>query len=149
MKYLRFRVIPVFRGPNGAFLGVAKAGRGMEQARLKPPRSQPAIFIRSVDVIGSQIRGPEQAAGYISECGEPFYGTMVGPWWYHTATSVPRVRNPPFSLLRMLMQPSRKPPRGEGRRPNAECRTGSVPGHSSAFPPFQWEGMAVVSGASS
>ena len=29
---------------------------------------------------------------------------MVGPWWYHTGTSVPLVRNLPFSLLRMLMQ---------------------------------------------
>ncbi len=28
---------------------------------------------------------------------------MVGPWWYHTATSVPRVRNLPFSVLRMLI----------------------------------------------
>jgi hypothetical protein len=32
-----------------------------------------------------------------------FYGTMVGPWCYQTATSVPRVRKLPFSLLRMLM----------------------------------------------
>jgi hypothetical protein len=44
-------------------------------------------------------------ADYISGCAEPFYGTMVGPWWYHTATSVPRLRNLPFSLLRMLMLP--------------------------------------------
>ena len=29
---------------------------------------------------------------------------MVGPGWYQTATSVPRVRNLPFSLLRMLIQ---------------------------------------------
>ena len=28
---------------------------------------------------------------------------MAGPWWYHTATSVPRARNLPFSLLRMLI----------------------------------------------
>src|ERR1035441_7479194 len=57
---------------------------------------------------------------------------MACPWWYHTATSVPRVRNLPFSLLRMLMQLSRKPPRKESRRQstlrsaatedgNAEC----------------------------
>ena len=53
---------------------------------------------------------PRQAAGSVWEGGKPFYGTIVGPWWYHTATSVPRVRNLPFSLLRMLMQASRKPP---------------------------------------
>ena len=51
-----------------------------------------------------QARGLGQAAGYVWECGESFYGTMAGPWWYHTATSVPRLRNLPFSLLRMLMQ---------------------------------------------
>jgi hypothetical protein len=70
-----------------------------------------AVFwIRCVDVAGGQTRGLEPRAGSISGCAEPFYGTMTGPWWYHTATSVPRVRNLPFSLLRMLMQASRKPP---------------------------------------
>ena len=29
---------------------------------------------------------------------------MVVPWWFHTATSVPRARHLPFSLLRMLIQ---------------------------------------------
>jgi hypothetical protein len=76
---------------------------------------------------------PGPPAGSISGYAEPFYGTMSGPWWYHTATSVPRVLNPPFSLLRMLIQVSRKPPRKEGRRQttlrsaatqngNGECR---------------------------
>src|ERR1035437_1514800 len=44
------------------------------------------------------------SAGYVSGCGEPFYGTRVDPGWYQTGTSVPRVRNPPFSLLRGLIQ---------------------------------------------
>ena len=35
---------------------------------------------------------------------------MPGPWWYHTATSVPRVRSLPFSALRLLIQLTRKPP---------------------------------------
>ena len=70
------------------------AGRARGRRRLINPQSNPAIFIRSVDVTGRQIRGPGQAAGYVSECGEPFYVTMAGPWWYHTATSVLRVRNP-------------------------------------------------------
>jgi hypothetical protein len=44
------------------------------------------------------------SAAYVSGCGEPFYGTRVDPGWYQTGTSVPRVRNPPFSLLRGLIQ---------------------------------------------
>jgi hypothetical protein len=142
-KYLPFRVIRVFRGPNGAFPGVANAGRVVGQAWVKPPRSHPAIFIRSVDVAGRLTRGPGQAAGYVSECGEPFYGTRVGPGWYESGTSVPRGCKLPFSVLRMLMQPSRKPLRMEGRRQstlrsaatadeNAECR---APGQSHPKPP--------------
>ena len=50
-----------------------------------------------------QTRVSGQAAGSISGCAESFYGTRVGPGWYQTATSVPRVRNLPFSLLRMLI----------------------------------------------
>jgi hypothetical protein len=69
-----------------------------------------AVFwIRCVDVAGGQTRGLEPRAGYISGRAEPFYGTMVGPWWYHTATIVPRVRNLPFSALRLLIQLTRKP----------------------------------------
>ena len=104
---------------------VAKAGRGVGQAGVKQPRSHPAIFIRSVDAAGRQTRGPGQAAGYVSECGEPFYGTRVGPGWYQSGTSVPRGCKPPFSVLRMLMQPSRKPPSCD---PQATCKpTGSQP----------------------
>jgi hypothetical protein len=40
---------------------------------------------------------------YISGYADWFYGTISGPWWYHAATSVPRARNLPFSLLRMLI----------------------------------------------
>ena len=70
-----------------------------------------AVFwIRCVDVAGGQTRGLEPRAGYIPGCAEPFYGTMAGPWWYHTATSVSRVRNLPFSALRLLIQLTRKPP---------------------------------------
>src|ERR1019366_7589287 len=65
--------------------------------------------IRCVDAAGGQTGGLGPSAGPISVAGQPFYGTMVGPWWYHTATSVPRVCNLPFSLLRMLMQASPKP----------------------------------------
>jgi hypothetical protein len=54
---------------------------------------------------------PVPSVGHISGYAEPFYGTMAGPWWYHTATSVPRVRNLPFSALRLLIQLTRKPPR--------------------------------------
>jgi hypothetical protein len=96
-----------------------RPSRGVGQARVKLPRSHAAIFIRSVDVTGRQIRGPGRAAGYGLECGESFYGTMGGPWWYHTATSVLRVRNPPFSLLRMLIQatPNRRQKSEKGIRP--------------------------------
>ena len=59
-------------------------------------------------LLEGQTGGLGPSVGSISGCAEPFYGTMVGPWWYHTATSVPRVRNPPFSLLRMLMQVTRR-----------------------------------------
>ena len=62
-----------------------------------------ALRISCVDTPGEAKRGSGSPAGSISGCGEPFYGTMSGPWWYHTATSVPRVPNPPFSLLRTLI----------------------------------------------
>jgi len=39
------------------------AGRAWGRPGLSHPRSHPAIFIRSVDVTGRQIRGPGQAAG--------------------------------------------------------------------------------------
>jgi hypothetical protein len=47
--------------------------------------------------------GLGRPAGYISGCAERFYGTRVGPGWYQTATSAPRVRGLPFSALRVLM----------------------------------------------
>ena len=56
-------------------------------------------------LLEGQTGGSARLAGSISGGAEPFYGTMVGPWWYHTATSVPWVRNRPFSLLRMLILP--------------------------------------------
>jgi hypothetical protein len=52
---------------------------------------------------------PVPAVASISGCAKLFYGTMVGPWWYRTATSVPRLRNPPFSALRLLIKLTRKP----------------------------------------
>ena len=55
-------------------------------------------------LLKGQTKGLGPSAGYIWEGAEPFYGTMAGPWWYQTATSVPRVRNLPFSLLRILIQ---------------------------------------------
>src|ERR1035441_388773 len=54
--------------------------------------------------------GPSE--GSFWGANEPFYGTRVGPGWYQTTTSVPRMRNLLFSLLRMLIQGSRRPPIG-------------------------------------
>ena len=79
-----------------------------------------------------QTRGREQAAGYVWEGGKPFYGTRVGPGWYQGGTRVARGCKLPFSVLRMLMQVSRKPSPTEGRRRNAECRKG---GQSRPKPP--------------
>jgi hypothetical protein len=60
-----------------------------------------------------------------------FYGTRVGPGWYQGTARVARGCQVPFSVLRMLMQTNRKPPRSEGRRRNAECR---IAGQSRAEP---------------
>ena len=83
------------------------------------------FWIRCVDVPCGQAGALWPFAGYIWGYAETFYGTMSGPWWYHTATSVPRARNRPFSALRLLIQLTRKPPHqgnAEGRRQNAEFR---------------------------
>ena len=61
--------------------------------------------------MGGHDRGSGPAAGCIWG-GEPFYGARMVPGWYQTGTSVPRGRNLPFSLLRLLMQCDRKPPQG-------------------------------------
>ena len=66
--------------------------------------------IRGVDVSGGRYGEFGAGGGLFWECGDWFYGTMAGPWWYHTATSVPRVRNLPFSVLRLLIHLTRKPP---------------------------------------
>ena len=66
--------------------------------------------IRGIDVVGGRYGEFGAGAGLFWECGGWFYGTMPGPGWYHTATSVPRVRNLPFSALRLLIQLTRKPP---------------------------------------
>ena len=79
-----------------------------------------------------QTRGRGQAVGYVWEGDKPFYGTRVGPGWYQSGTRVPRGCRMPLSVLRMLMQVSRKPPPTEGRRRNAECRKG---GQSRPKPP--------------
>ncbi len=85
------------------------AARPTERLVCQPERCRVAqISIRSVDTCGWLTRGLGPPAGSISGCAEPFYGTMAGPGWYHAATSVLRARNPPFSLLRMLMQLSRR-----------------------------------------
>ena len=68
------------------------------------------IGIRCVDTAAGQTRGLRQAAGYVWEGGEPFYGTRVCPGWYQTGAGVARGCKAPFSALRMLMQSSRKPP---------------------------------------
>ena len=77
------------------------------------PRAEALVGLSALDVLmlrNGQTEGAGLAAGSVWEGGKPFYGTMVGPWWYHTATIVPRVRNLPFSVLRMLMRATRKPP---------------------------------------
>jgi hypothetical protein len=81
-------------------------------------------IIRCVDISGGQTGGLGPSVGYIPGCAKPFYGTMVGPWWYHTATIVPWVRDPPFSLLRMLILPGcRGECRGrQGKSRNRESR---------------------------
>jgi hypothetical protein len=63
-----------------------------------------ALLISCVDIPWEPKRGSGPSAGHISGCAEPLYGTMLGPGCYQTATRVPRVRNLPFSLLRMLIQ---------------------------------------------
>jgi hypothetical protein len=35
-----------------------------------------------------QTWGTGQAAGCVWECGEPFYGTRVGPGWYQSGAGV-------------------------------------------------------------
>jgi len=75
-----------------------------------------------------QTKGLGRPEGSISGSGEPFYGTMAGPWWYHTATSVPRVRNLPFSLLRMLMQLSRR------AEIPVHCKDRTLPGFETPLP---------------
>ena len=69
-----------------------------------------------------QARGPGRPAGYVSGCGEPFYGTRVGPGRCQSGIMVGRGCKLPFSVLRMLMQDKHKPPRGESRMQNGECR---------------------------
>ena len=81
-------------------------------------------IIRCVDVSRGQPTGLGPSVGYIPGCTEPFYGTMAGPWWYHTATSVPLMRNLPFSLLRMLILPGC---RGECRRGQRKSRNRERP----------------------
>ena len=67
------------------------------------------LLIRSVDVAGWANRGFGQAAGYVWERGEPFYGTRVGQGWYQSGTRVARGCKVPFSVLRMLIQVRCKP----------------------------------------
>jgi len=55
-----------------------------------------------------QPRGLGQAASCVSECGEPFYGTRIGPGWYQSSARVARGCGVPFSVLRMLIQVRRK-----------------------------------------
>jgi len=62
-----------------------------------------------------QTRGLGQAAGHVWASGEPFYGTRVGPGWYQSGAGVARGCKVPFSVLRMLMQVSRKPPQSHLR----------------------------------
>ena len=88
-------------------------------------------IIRAVDDAGWENHEPGQAAGYVSECGEPFYGTRVGPGWYQTGTRVARGCKLPFSVLRLLMQVSRNPPLCEGRRRNAGQPEVTTDGHRS------------------
>ena len=51
---------------------------------------------------------PQAVVGPLEIVNKPDKHT--GPWWYHTATSVPPGRNSPFSALRLLIQLTRKPP---------------------------------------
>ena len=56
-----------------------------------------------------QTREPGHAAGYVWASGEPFYGARLCPGWYQSGAGVARDCKVPFSILRMLMQSSRKP----------------------------------------
>src|ERR1039457_2001322 len=49
--------------------------------------------------------------GLFWQCGEWFYGTMAGPWWYHGTARAARGCQVPFSVLRMLIQAT--PNRGQ------------------------------------
>jgi hypothetical protein len=49
-------------------------------------------------------------AGYVSGCAEWLYGTRIGPGWYQGSARLAWGCRLPFSVLRMLMQASPKPP---------------------------------------
>ena len=66
--------------------------------------------ISSVDASEGANQGAGGRRRFVLESGEPFYGTRVGPGWYQSGAGVANGCKLPFSVLRMLMQPSRQPP---------------------------------------
>src|ERR1039457_1863838 len=60
-------------------------------------------------LLDRQTGKPGQRAAYILAGGETFYGTRVCPGWDQSGAEVVGGCNLPFSVLRMLMQPSRQP----------------------------------------
>jgi len=106
------------------------------------PRAEALVGLSALDLLmlrERQIGGAGQAAGSVWEGGERFYGTRVGPGWYQGTARVARGCQVPFSVLRMLMQTSRKPHRSEGRTQNAvhppQYRYGGGIRHPQCCPP--------------
>ena len=108
--------------------------KGMDKRRARHVRGRRVagnrlwLTIRCIDTAGGSSQESGASAGHNWGANEPFYGTMAGPWWYHTATSVPRVRNLPFSLLRMLMQLSRR------ADIPVRCKDRTLPGFETPLP---------------
>jgi hypothetical protein len=74
------------------------------------PRTSGGCSLDMLMFLDWPTRGSGQSAGYIWEGGKRFYGTRVCPGWYQSGARVARGYKSPFSVLRMLIQASRKPP---------------------------------------
>jgi hypothetical protein len=86
------------------------------------------MAVRSVDTSGGANPGSGRSADYVAGCGEPFYGTRVGPGWYQSSARVARGCKAPFSVLPMLIL----------RRPKA------TQSHIKAtYEPSTWEGVGT------
>jgi|SRR5208282_2439699 len=84
-----------------------------------------------------QTRGPGEAAGYVSRGGELFYGAGVGPGRYQGGVGVARGFKVAFSVLRMLIQPSRKPaacdPQATHKPPSSQDNATRLGGEPCCF----------------